>query len=45
MAPYEQTDGWELNVMRIKDTLYFEEHLSDAKLQEKCVWVHGRWRI
>ncbi|KAI6025077.1 RAI1-domain-containing protein [Pisolithus microcarpus] len=34
-APYEETDGWELNVMLINGTFYFEEHSSDAKLQEK----------
>lgn len=35
MAPYEERDSWELNVMRVGGTLYFEEHLSDAKLKEK----------
>lgn len=34
-APYEERDGWDLNVMLVKGTLYFEEHLSDAKLEEK----------
>ncbi|KAH7884805.1 RAI1-domain-containing protein [Phlebopus sp. FC_14] len=35
IAPYEEREGWELNVMRVRGTLYFEEHLSDAKLKEK----------
>lgn len=35
MAPYEERDGWELNIMRVDGTLYFEEHLNDAKLREK----------
>ncbi|KAF9533915.1 RAI1 like PD-XK nuclease-domain-containing protein [Crepidotus variabilis] len=34
-SPYENRDGWELNVMSINGTLYFEEHLTDARLQEK----------
>ncbi|KAH9995835.1 RAI1 like PD-XK nuclease-domain-containing protein, partial [Russula vinacea] len=34
-APYEDRDGWELNVMAINGTLYFEEFVSDARLQEK----------
>ncbi|KAG9316119.1 RAI1 like PD-XK nuclease-domain-containing protein, partial [Chiua virens] len=34
-APYEERDSWELNVMRVGGTLYFEEHLSDAKLKAK----------
>jgi len=34
-APYEERDGWDLNVMLINDTLYFEEHLTDAKLEQK----------
>jgi len=34
-APYEERDGWELNVMRVEDTLYLEEHLTDVKLAEK----------
>lgn len=37
IAPYEERDGWEMNVMRVGDTLYFEEHISDAKLVEKYV--------
>ncbi|KAF8839526.1 RAI1-domain-containing protein [Paxillus ammoniavirescens] len=35
IAPYEERDGWELNVMRVGETFYLEEHLTDAKLQEK----------
>ncbi|KAI0067328.1 RAI1-domain-containing protein [Artomyces pyxidatus] len=34
-APYEERDAWELNVMLRDGTLYFEEHLTDARLQEK----------
>ena len=34
-APYEERDGWELNVMRINNLLYLEEHLSDKRLAEK----------
>ncbi|KAJ7592915.1 RAI1 like PD-XK nuclease-domain-containing protein [Mycena floridula] len=34
-APYEDRDGWELNVMFINGTMYFEEHLSEEKLQDK----------
>ncbi|KJA19867.1 hypothetical protein HYPSUDRAFT_104734, partial [Hypholoma sublateritium FD-334 SS-4] len=34
-APYENRDGWEMNVMYVDGTLYFEEHLTDAKLKEK----------
>lgn len=30
-------DGWELNVMRVNGTMYFEEHLSTEKLKEKYV--------
>lgn len=37
IAPYEERDGWELNVMDVNGTLYFEEHVSDAKLAEKEV--------
>jgi hypothetical protein len=37
VAPYEERDTWTLNVMMIDDTLYFEEHLTDAKLAEKSV--------
>jgi len=35
IAPYEERGSWELNVMRVGGTLYFEEHLSDAALKEK----------
>ncbi|KAF9238550.1 RAI1-domain-containing protein [Melanogaster broomeanus] len=35
IAPYEEREGWELNVMRLGETFYFEEHLTDAKLREK----------
>ena len=38
-APYEDRDGWELNVMCIDDMLYFEEHISDQKLRERSVFV------
>jgi len=34
-APYEDRDGWELNVMFIRGTLYFEEFIDDARLKEK----------
>ncbi|KAF9473916.1 RAI1-domain-containing protein [Pholiota conissans] len=34
-APFENRDGWEMNVMNVGGTLYFEEHLTEAKLQEK----------
>ena len=34
-APYENRDGWEMNVMLVNDTMYFEEHLTAAKLIEK----------
>ncbi|KAI5892903.1 RAI1-domain-containing protein [Schizophyllum commune H4-8] len=34
-APYEDRDGWDLNVMLVDGTMYLEEHLSDAKLKEK----------
>ncbi|KAH9915689.1 RAI1 like PD-XK nuclease-domain-containing protein [Fomitopsis serialis] len=34
-APYEERDGWEMNVMDVGGTLYLEEHLSDAKLKDK----------
>lgn len=35
IAPYEERDSWELNVMSLNGTLYFEEHLSEAKITEK----------
>ncbi|KAI0303650.1 RAI1 like PD-XK nuclease-domain-containing protein [Multifurca ochricompacta] len=34
-APYEDRDGWELNVMVENGTLYLEEFISDARLEEK----------
>ncbi|KAF9446833.1 RAI1-domain-containing protein [Macrolepiota fuliginosa MF-IS2] len=34
-APYEERDGWELNVMNVNGTLYFEEYVSDTRVQEK----------
>ncbi|KAI9463298.1 RAI1-domain-containing protein [Lactarius psammicola] len=34
-APYEDRDGWELNVMHTNGTLYFEEFISDSRLKEK----------
>jgi hypothetical protein len=36
-APYEERGGWDLNVMYVDGVLYFEEHLDDARLREKCV--------
>jgi RAT1-interacting protein len=35
IAPYEERDGWDLNVMCVNGTMYFEEHISDAKLAER----------
>jgi RAT1-interacting protein len=34
-APYEDQDGWEMNVMFVNGTMYLEEHLTEAKLYEK----------
>uniref|UniRef100_A0A0W0FGQ7 Decapping nuclease n=1 Tax=Moniliophthora roreri TaxID=221103 RepID=A0A0W0FGQ7_MONRR len=34
-APYEERDGWEMNVMVMDGTMYLEEHLTDDKLHEK----------
>ncbi|KAJ7455291.1 RAI1 like PD-XK nuclease-domain-containing protein [Mycena galericulata] len=34
-APYEEREGWDLNVMCVDGVLYFEEHLSEARLLEK----------
>ncbi|GLB40272.1 putative RAI1-domain-containing protein [Lyophyllum shimeji] len=34
-SPYEEREGWELNVMFVNGTLYFEEHLSEARISEK----------
>lgn len=36
IAPYEERDGWELNIMLIDGTLYLEEHLSNAQIAEKA---------
>lgn len=36
VAPYDEMDGWELNVMLVNGTFYLEEHLSNAKLKDKC---------
>ncbi|EIN09873.1 RAI1-domain-containing protein [Punctularia strigosozonata HHB-11173 SS5] len=33
-APYEERDSWALNVMSVNGTLYFEEHLTQAKLED-----------
>lgn len=37
VAPYEDRDGWSINVMRVNGVLYFEEHLTDTQLEAKCV--------
>ena len=34
-AVYETRDEWELNIMSVKGTLYFEEHLTEDRLKEK----------
>ena len=34
---WTRRDGWELNVMLVDGVLYLEEHVSDARLQEKYV--------
>ncbi|KAF8206227.1 hypothetical protein K438DRAFT_1816842 [Mycena galopus ATCC 62051] len=34
-APYEEREGWEMNVMCVDGVLYFEEHRDEAKLREK----------
>jgi len=39
-APYEARDGWELNVMFVNGTMYFEEHLSEAQLRAKNNMTH-----
>jgi RAT1-interacting protein len=36
-APYEEREGWEMNVMCVNGTLYFEEHLSEEQLKKKNV--------
>ena len=35
IAPYEKRDGWELNVMLVNGTLYFEEHATEERLAER----------
>ncbi|KDQ53161.1 hypothetical protein JAAARDRAFT_137557 [Jaapia argillacea MUCL 33604] len=35
IAPYEDREGWDLNVMCINGTMFFEEHLWDERLKEK----------
>ena len=35
IAPYENRDGWELNVMFINGTLYLEEHATEERLAER----------
>ncbi|THU84181.1 RAI1-domain-containing protein [Dendrothele bispora CBS 962.96] len=34
-APYEDRDGWDMNVMLVNGTMYLEEHLTEAKIAEK----------
>ncbi|KAG7089344.1 hypothetical protein E1B28_011034 [Marasmius oreades] len=34
-APYEERDGWSMNVMLVNGTLYLEEHLNEEKLLDK----------
>jgi RAT1-interacting protein len=36
-CPYEERDSWEMNVMKVNGTLYFEEHQSDERLVERYV--------
>lgn len=33
--PYEEREGWDLNVMFANGVMYFEDHLSEARLKEK----------
>lgn len=35
IAPYEDRDGWELNVMFVNGTLYLEEHATEERLAER----------
>jgi hypothetical protein len=35
IAPYENRDGWELNVMFVNGTLYLEEHATEERLAER----------
>ena len=37
VAPYEDRDGWNINVIRLNGVLYLEEHLTDAQLEAKYV--------
>jgi RAT1-interacting protein len=37
-APYEERDGWEMNVMCVNGTMYFEDHISETKLAEKFIF-------
>ncbi|KAJ3935618.1 MAG: RAI1-domain-containing protein [Lentinula lateritia] len=34
-APYEDREGWEMNVMLINGTLYLEEHRTESQIMEK----------
>jgi RAT1-interacting protein len=34
-APYEDREGWEMNVMQVNGTMYLEDHTSEEKLKEK----------
>jgi len=34
-SPYEDREGWDLNVMSLNGVMYFEEHLSEGRLKEK----------
>ncbi|KAK7463369.1 decapping endonuclease targeting mRNA [Stygiomarasmius scandens] len=34
-APYEDREGWEMNVMFVNGTMYLEEHLTGAKIADK----------
>lgn len=40
-APYEERDGWELNVMLIDGTMYLEEHHSHERLRQKYVTTYS----
>ncbi|KAJ3792974.1 RAI1-domain-containing protein [Lentinula aff. detonsa] len=45
-APYEDREGWEMNVMLIKGTLYLEEHRSESLITEKNnIKPHHRKRM
>ncbi|KAF8520006.1 RAI1-domain-containing protein [Hysterangium stoloniferum] len=43
-APYEDRDGWDLNVMVVGGTIYLEEHSTDDKLFEKTN-ISGKQRL